>query len=268
MQDADRRFVGSIPALYDRYLVPFLFAPYARDMAQRLAGMPGGRLLEIAAGTGAVTRVLAEALPPAVEIVASDLNQAMVDYAAAQPIARPVTWRQADALALPFADRAFDAAVCQFGVMFFPDKEAGFREARRVLRPGGRLVFSVWDRIEANEATAALMAAVAALFPDDPPSFLARTPHGHHDAAAIVAALRRAGFAEVATEVVPQRGRADGRDIAVGLCQGTPLRLEIDARDAGRLAEATDAATAALSRAFGTGVIDTALQAILFTAQG
>jgi ubiquinone/menaquinone biosynthesis C-methylase UbiE len=268
VQDADHRFVGSIPALYDRYLVPFLFAPYARDMADRLAGMPGGRLLEIAAGTGAVTRVLAEALPPAVEIVASDLNQAMVDYAAAQPIARPVTWRQANALALPFADGAFDAAVCQFGAMFFPDKEAGFREARRVLRPGGRLLLSVWDRIEANEATAVLMAAVAALFPEDPPSFLARTPHGHHEVAPIVAALRRAGFAEVATEVVPQRGRAAAaRELAIGLCQGSPLRLEIEARDPARLGEATNAAAAALERTFGAGPVDTAMQAILFTAR-
>ncbi|MFO1061916.1 MAG: methyltransferase domain-containing protein [Dongiaceae bacterium] len=268
MQEADRQFVGSIPALYDRYLVPFLFEPYARDMAGRLAGLRSGRLLEIACGTGAVTRAMAAALPAAVEIVATDLNQPMLDYAAKQPIARPVTWRQADALALPFADAGFDTVICQFGAMFFPDKEAAYREARRVLRPGGRLIFSVWDRLEANEASAVLSAAVAACFPDDPPRFVARTPHGYHDAAAILAALGRAGFSEMAAEIVPARGRAAAaRELAIGLCQGSPLRGEIEARDAARLAAVTDAAAAALARAFGDGPVDTAMQAILLTAR-
>jgi SAM-dependent methyltransferase len=268
MQDADRKFVSSIPALYDRYLVPFLFAPYAHDLARRLAGMTAGRLLQIAARTGIVSRVLAEALPPAVEIVACDLSQAMLDYGAAQPIARPVAWRRADTLALPFANCSFDAVICQFG-MILPDQEDGFREARRVLRPGGRLFFSVWDRLEANEGVALVSEAVAALFPQNPPRFLDVTRSGHDDAPAIEADLRRAGFAEVATEVVLRRGRAAGaRELAIGLCQSTPLRLEIEARDPDRLGEATDAAAAALERTFGAGPVDTALQAILFTASG
>src|SRR5262249_49704927 len=151
MKDTDKLFIGSMPALYDRHLGPFLFAPYARDVAARAAALAPRRLLETAAGTGIVTRALAQALPETTTITATDLNQAMVDYAAAQTRAPNLTWGQADALALPFADGSFDAVVCQFGVMFFPDKRAGFREALRVLRPGGHFLFSVWDRIEENE---------------------------------------------------------------------------------------------------------------------
>src|SRR5262249_31589932 len=127
MKEADKLFVGSIPALYDRHLGPFLFAPYAQDMAERVARLAPQHLLETAAGTGILTHAMARALPASVAITASDLNQAMVDFAAAQTTARNVSWRQADALALPFADGSFDAVVCQFGVMFFPDKRAGYR---------------------------------------------------------------------------------------------------------------------------------------------
>src|SRR4051812_27866669 len=134
MRSADVAFGGSIPALYDRYLGPLLFEPYAVDLADRLARLTGGRVLETAAGTGTVTRALARSLPESVEIIATDLNQAMLDYAAAQPIARAVKWKQADALHLSFEDQAFVAVVCQFGAMFFPDKIAGFREAHRVLK--------------------------------------------------------------------------------------------------------------------------------------
>src|SRR5262249_14309997 len=169
MKETDKLFVGSMPALYDRHLGPFIFEPYARDLAERVVRIGPQLLLETAAGTGIVTRALAGALPGATAITAAGLNQAMVDYAAVQTRAANVTWRQADALALPFADGSFDAVVCQFGVMFFPDKATGYREARRVLTPGGRFLFSVWDRIEENEISAVVTDAVAALFPDNPP---------------------------------------------------------------------------------------------------
>src|SRR6266851_4775897 len=146
----DTVFAGSIPQFYDQKLGALLFAPYAADMAMRVRSLSSGRLLETAAGTGIVTRQLATHLPPDVEIVATDLNQPMLDYAAAQPGLQRVKWQQADALALPFPDASFDAVVCQFGVMFFPDRTKAYREARRVLRPGGHLVFNVWDRIEAS----------------------------------------------------------------------------------------------------------------------
>jgi ubiquinone/menaquinone biosynthesis C-methylase UbiE len=267
MKDADKLFVGSMPALYDRHLGPFIFAPYAEDLAERVARFAPQRLLETAAGTGIVTRAMTRALADSVSITATDLNQAMVDYAAAQTKAGNVTWRQADALALPFPDGAFDAVVCQFGVMFFPDKGAGYREALRVLKPGGRFLFNVWDRIEENEISRVLTDAVAALFPADPPQFLARTPHGYHDVAVIRDQLGQAGFARVEIETIEKRGRAPSpRDPAIGFCQGSPLRSEIEARDAGRLQEATAAATNALAARFGTGPIEGKIQAHVISA--
>ncbi|HXA72004.1 MAG TPA: class I SAM-dependent methyltransferase, partial [Stellaceae bacterium] len=144
MTNVDQTFAGSIPALYDRHLGPMLFEPYALDMAERVARLAPKRVLEIAAGTGIVTRALSQKLPT-VPIVATDLNQPMLDHAAARLSSERITWRQADAQALPFDDASFDVLVCQFGVMFFPDKAKAFSEARRVLAPGGRFLFNVWD---------------------------------------------------------------------------------------------------------------------------
>ena len=267
MSETDRSFAGSIPAIYDRYLGPLIFAPYAADLVERLTDVEAANVLETAAGTGIVTRALAHGLAPAVKIVATDLNQPMVDFAAAQGDAGRVTWRQADALNLPFADEAFDVVVCQFGVMFFPDKGAGYREARRVLKPGGRFVFNVWDRIEANEIPQVVTEAVAALFPDDPPRFLPRTPYGYHDTARIRDELQAVDFSRVEVQTLECRSRATShRDPAIGFCQGTPLRNEIEARDATRLDEATDSAAAAIAARFGTGPIDGKIQAHVISA--
>jgi SAM-dependent methyltransferase len=194
MAQTDSMFAGSIPELYSRYLEPLLMQPYAAELAARLTGLASGRLLEIAAGTGVVTRALARTLPEAVRITATDLNQQMLDFAATRPGTARVEWRQADALALRFEDGAFDAVVCQFGAMFFPDKQAAFREVRRFLKPGGRFLFDVWDRIEENEIADTLTAAVVARFHDEGLRFLARTPHGYHDTDAIRRDLARAGF--------------------------------------------------------------------------
>ena len=267
MTEADKVFAGSIPAIYDRYLGPLIFAPYAADLGHRLADIEAGRVLETAAGTGIVTRALARALPAAVTIVATDLNQPMLDYAAAQEGAETVTWRQADALTLPFNDGDFDAVICQFGVMFFPDKRAAYREARRVLKPGGRFVFNAWDRIEENEFPHVVTEALAGLFPHDPPRFMARTPHGYHDIARIRGDLAAAGFTQIGIETIERRSRASSHlDPAIGFCQGTPLRNEIEARDKSRLAEATDVAASAIAARFGTGPIDGKIQAHVITA--
>ncbi len=268
MAKVDTVFAGSIPALYEQYLVPLIFRPYALDLAERLSGLESGRVLETAAGTGAVTRELVRALPDGVRIVASDLNQAMLDHAATQIASERVSWQKADAQVLPFPDGAFDAVVCQFGVMFFPDKPQAYSEARRVLKPDGRFMFNVWDGIEFNEFADLVTAALADVFPDDPPRFLARTPHGYHRKDEIVAALRQAGFSDVRADTVTRRSVAPScRNPAIGFCQGTPLRNEIEQRDAAQLAAATEIAAARISARFGSGPVDGMIQAHVITAR-
>jgi len=261
--DSDKAFAGSIPKLYESHLVPLIFEPFAADLVQRLRSRPLTRVLEIAAGTGVVTRRLAAALPASVTIVATDLNQPMLDQAAAIGTSRPVEWRQADAMSLPFADGEFDAVVCQFGVMFLPDKSRAFAEARRVLRPGGVFLFNVWDRLEQNEFAQAVTTALEPVFPENPVRFMARIPHGYFDRATIERDLRGAGFASpIVFETVTARSRAaSARIAAVAYCQGTPMRNEIEARDASRLDAATDAAAEAIARQFGRAAVDGRIQA-------
>ncbi len=263
----DAVFSGSIPSLYDRYLGPLIFETYAEDLAKRLAALNAERVLETAAGTGIVTRALLRSLPAGASIVATDLNQPMLDHAAGQVPSGRVSWQKADAQALPFPDRAFDAMVCQFGVMFFPDKQQAYREARRVLKPGGHFIFNVWDGIEYNEFADLVSTAVADMFADDPPRFLARTPYGYHEQQAVIAEVRSAGFTNVAVETLTRRSVAPTcRDPAIGFCQGSPLRSEIEARDANRLAEATEAAASKISTRFGNGPVDGMMQAHVITA--
>ncbi len=268
MADIDKVFSGSIAQLYEQHLVPLIFEPYAADLAERLRARRVSRVLEIAAGTGVVTRALARSLPQGASIVATDLNQAMLDQAAAIGTARPVEWRQADAMRLPFDDASFDAVVCQFGVMFFPEKPKAFAEARRVLKPGGVYLFNVWDRIEENEFADVVTQALATMFPSDPPRFMARTPHGYHDAAVIRRDLAAGGFGAPRIETKAARSRAESPRIpAIAYCQGTPLRSEIEARGANRLGEATDVASAAIAERFGRGSVDGKIQAHIVTVE-
>jgi len=270
MVATDKVFAGSIPEIYDRYLVPLIFQPYALDLASRIAGARPRAVLETAAGTGVLTRALASRLAEDVRIVATDLNQPMLDHAAASlPGNRRITWRQADALALPFEDKTFDVVACQFGAMFFPDKTQGYREARRVLTPGGRFVFNVWDRIADNEFADVVTEALAAVFPNDPPRFMARTPHGYHDVKKISEELTAAGFTNIAVDTIEERSKAPSpRHAAIAYCQGTPLRNEIEARDASGLENATNKAAEAVELRFGSGPVDGRIQAHIFTAAG
>ena len=265
---SDTEFKGSAPALYDRHLGPFLFEPFAAELAGRVCGEPVRKVLEVAAGTGIVTRALREALPAEMRIVATDLNGPMVEYGARRVAADNVTWAQADAMSLPYADGEFDLIVCQFGAMFFPDHVAAFREARRVLAPGGRFVFSMWAAVEFSPVAQIIERTVAAAFPDDPPGFLSRTPYGHGDPAVTQDELRRAGFATVRADVVDLTGRvASAFDAAIGFCQGTPLRAEIAARNATRLDEVTQAAAAAVAARFGDHPFDAPMRAYVYEAR-
>ena len=267
MVATDKLFAGSIPEIYDHFLVPLIFEPYAADLAGRVALAQPRDVLETAAGTGVLTRALASRLAPSTRLVATDLNQPMLDQAARRQAAGRTEWKQADALALPFGDGGFDVVACQFGVMFFPDKVQGYKEARRVLRPGGRFLFNVWDRIEENDFAHVVTEALAGVFPDDPPRFMARTPHGHHDVGRIREDLKSAGFADISVDAVDATSKAaSARHAAVAFCQGTPLRNEIEARDASRLEEATNQAAAALAQRFGAAAIEGRIRALVITA--
>ncbi len=268
MPATDKQFTGSIPEVYDRYLVPLVFEAYARDIASRLADGEPRDVLETAAGTGVLTRAITARVPAGVRLVATDLNQPMLDQAAArQPPGSSVVWRQADALALPFEDRRFDAVACQFGAMFFPDKVKGFGEAYRVLKPGGRFIFSVWDRISENEFADVVTEALKTVFPGDPPSFMRRIPHGYCEVEKVRDDLGAAGFTLVLVETLDHMSRANSpRDVAIAYCHGTPLRNEIVTRDAARLEEATQRCTDALAQTFGTGPIEGRIRAHVITA--
>jgi ubiquinone/menaquinone biosynthesis C-methylase UbiE len=268
MLDDDKLFAGSIPENYDRYMVPLIFEPYAADMARRVASFSPGAVLEVAAGSGVVTRALAPRLRSDATYVVTDLNQPMLDYAASrQPPDTRIRWRQADALALPFDDGAFDVVCCQFGAMFFPDRVAGYREARRVLKPGGHFLFSVWDRIEENVFADDVTNALATIFPDDPPRFLARTPHGYHDRTLIRGDVEKAGFTRIEIDTLAEQSAAPSPRLpAVAYCQGTLLRNEIEAREAGRLDSATEYATSVIAEKHGRGAVSAKIQAHVVVA--
>ena len=269
MTQSDKAFTGSIPAFYDRYLGPVLFAPYAADLAARVKAIAPLAVLETAAGTGILTARLADVLCRDARITATDLNQAMIDTAAAKIASDKVTWQACDAMRLPFDDDAFDCVLCQFGVMFFPSKVEAFKEARRVLRPGGKFLFNVWDRLEFSPIFLTIANAIADRYPEDPPNFARRTPYGHHDVQAILDQLGEAGFADVESDLVTLPSVCPTpRDAAIGVCQGSPLRSEIEARDPTGLGAATDAAIAALTARFGDGPMESTMQAIVFTAAG
>ena len=266
MHGSDAVFADSVPELYDRYLVPLIFEQYAREVANRVVPLAPQAVLEVAAGTGAVTRAVAPLLRES-RIIATDLNKEMLDRAASTTQLPNIEWQVADALELPFDDASFDAVICQFAAMFFPDKIKGFAEARRVLKKGGLFIFSVWDRIEENEFADIVTRSMAEMFPHDPPRFLARTPHGYFDRDRIMSDVRDGGFASPLIDTIPERSRADSPRIpAIAYCEGTPLRNELVARDAARLDEATTVATDALRRAFGAGPVDGKIQAHLITA--
>jgi SAM-dependent methyltransferase len=259
---ADTSWLESMPEVYDRCLGLATFAPFAADISLRALELPHARVLELAAGTGIVTAGLVEALPDA-EIVATDLNQAMVTYASSRTPGP--TWEVADAQELRYADGSFDLVVCQFGVMFLPDRVGAHRGVRRVLAPGGSFLFNAWDTLETHEVEAAVIDALAELIPDDPPDFLRRVPHGYADPNRIRADVQAAGLHVAELERVELVGRApSAKVLAEGYCLGTPLRFEIQER--AELGDIVPKLTKALARRLGDGLIEGSMAAYVVRA--
>jgi ubiquinone/menaquinone biosynthesis C-methylase UbiE len=243
-------FEHSTPELYDRYMGPLLFAPYAEHVATRVALFGPEVILETAAGTGIVTRAVRRALPGA-EIIATDINPAVVEFAAQQFDSERVFFQTADAQQLPFADESFDLVLCLFGIMFVPDKIRANAEARRVLRLGGRYVLVTFDRLELNPVPRAAGEAVATLFPEDP-RYMERGPFSYTDAGVVEQDLRAAGFGDVEVETVELSSSVSARDAAHGIVLGSPFRGEIERLDPTALERATVAVEQALQPWDGT----------------
>jgi ubiquinone/menaquinone biosynthesis C-methylase UbiE len=243
-------FKHSTPALYDRYMGPLLFAPYAEHVAERVAPLRPDRVLETAAGTGIVTRAVSEALPGA-EIIATDVNPAVVEFAAQQSHSEGVIFQAADAQQLPFDDESFDLVLCLFGIMFFPDRVRANAEARRVLRPGGRYVLVTFNRLDLNPVPQAAGQAVATLFPEDP-RYMERGPFSYTDAALVEKDLRSAGFQNIEVETVELASLVSAQAGAHGIVLGSPFRAEIERLDPSALERATEVVEQALQPWDGT----------------
>jgi ubiquinone/menaquinone biosynthesis C-methylase UbiE len=268
MDNKNAQFAGSIPATYDRYLGPVFFEPYAEDLVERLSGNAPSSVLELACGTGIVTRLLRERLSSGASLVATDLNQAMIDIARSKFAGNEaIEWRQADACDLPFDDQAFDAVVCQFGIMFVPDKPLCGREVRRVLKPGGIFLFSVWDSLEENPLGQIAHETIASFFENDPPAFY-QVPFGYHDRAEIQAMLEAAGFRDVRLDPVSKTSVATRvEDAATGLVQGSPILVAITERDPAQLPIITSAVADALRKHFGDATFRAPMRAIVVEAR-
>jgi len=268
VKDEHTKFSGSIPAAYDRYLGPVLFQPYAEDLATRLAANKTGSVLELACGTGILTRVLRTHLPSKVKLIATDLNEPMFRQAAAKFGKRErVQWLEADACDLPFADRNFNAVVCQFGIMFVSNRALAAREAYRVLKRGGLFLFNVWDAMRHNKLGELAHRTITSFFENDPPTFY-KVPFSYHNRAEIRRILRQAGFREIKTEVIAKIGEANrAEDVARGLIEGNPVAVTIAKRDPSLLPIITGAVAAAIARRFGERDIRAPMRAIVVRAR-
>jgi ubiquinone/menaquinone biosynthesis C-methylase UbiE len=267
--DRNAAFVGDIPKNYHRYLGPVLFHEFAVDLAERVPVRSGMRVLEIACGTGIVTRRLADRLRGHGSIVATDLNEAMIAYGRAQMPAgsEHVEWQTADATKLPFPDQSFDAVVCQFGLMFFPDKALSILEAFRVLKSGGHYLFSVWDAISKNPIARIAHETVGRFFPADPPLFYS-VPYSLHDPAPIRKILTEAGFRQIEVTPLERSGRSpSAADAATGLIEGNPILDAIMARRPEALGDVKRATAAAVAAELGDPPARIPLHAIVLSAR-
>ena len=266
MQATDVHFTGSVPDYYDRLLGPNIFIDYARDLAARASAGSPSLILELAAGTGIVSREIKSVLPDA-NLVITDLNQPMLDVAAARFLsAESVKFREADAMELPFEDGSFDLLACQFGVMFFPDKVRSFKEAKRLLKPGGRYIFNTWGEMTANPFAMIADECAMRFFPENPPGFY-KAPFSYPDPEVVIADLKTAGWEHVEFErLTLRKAVADWGDFARGLVFGNPLKAEIEARGGVDPEDVVAALKKELADAFSGGDGCMQLQAGVYTA--
>lgn len=264
------QFVGSIPHNYDAHLGPLLFEFSAADLAKRVGdAVPDARrVLEVACGTGIATAALSHALSPDTEIVATDLNDAMLDYARQKRGDLPgVTFRQADAQSLPFDDHSFDAVVCQFGVMFFPDKAQAVSEFARVLRPGGLLAFNVWDSLQNNPVARIAQDTIASFFDADAPDFLT-VPFGYYEIEPIRNLIRDAGLkAQDVQTVSATVERPEALSVARGFVEGNPGIIQIRERASVDPEDIVHAVAAATEDVYGPAPLQIPLQEFVFLAR-
>lgn len=260
-------FTGAIPENYDRHLGPAFFEPYAENLISLLPDRTYDAVLELACGTGIVTRRLRDLLPARTRLVATDLNPAMFQFAAGKfKPGEKIEWKQADATELPFTDQEFDAVLCQYGLMFVPDKDAAYRESFRVLKPDGVLLFNVWDSLEQNEIARLTHQTIASFFPNDPPRFY-QIPFGYYDANVIRASLEKAGFTRIESFVVKiPYERPSARDFATGLVRGNPVSQEIQDRGTVTVEAVIDAVAKAIAEHCGDNPVRSTMQALVWRA--
>ena len=265
MPDGNAAFVGDIPENYDRYLGPVLFQPYAADLVARLDSPEN--VLELACGTGIVTRQLRKRLTLGAKIVATDLNEAMLSYAKQKfESSETIEWKQADATDLPFADQSFDAVLCQFGVMFFPDKEQAAREVFRVLKPGGIFLFNVWDAIEENDLPHIAHTIISRFFDDNPPNFY-EIPFSFHDSEKIESVLAQAGFRNIECSIVSMTAEAaSASELTRGLVHGNPVIAAIRERDESQIPEIENAIASQVAAQCGDAPVRARMRAVVCSA--
>lgn len=265
---SEATFSGSVPENYERYLVPLIFEDYAADLASRVSVPAGGKVLEVACGTGVVTRHVLAHLPADSHLTATDLQEAMIDQAKSSVGSSPrITYRQADAADLPFSDGSFEAVICQFGIMFLPDKSAGYSEAARVLKPGGVFAFNVWDSLERNGMARVVHDTLGDLFPADPPRFL-EVPYGYYDLNEIKNALYASGFGGIDISVQPRTSEAaSSREVALGYVAGSPLATQLADMGPPSESDVLDSVERAIADEFGAAPTSAPMEAFQITAR-
>ncbi len=268
MTDNNSAFIGDIPQNYEKYMGPLIFREYAEDLASRVSVPPGGVLLEIAAGTGMATRQLRDAMDSDERIVVTDLNEDMLNIAKTKfNKDENIEFQTADALNLPFEDGSFDAVVCQFSVMFFPDKLLALQEAARVLKPGGLFYFNIWDSFEHNHLVRMVNKTVTGCLPDNPPTFY-QVPYGYYDIDVIKNLLFQAGFGAIDISVLPRTSSAmEARHVALGYVMGNPTCSHIKQTAPESLEDIVNAVEKAIGEKFGFTAISAKMQAIVFQAE-